>query len=239
MVAMRARLLLTLAASVLCAQTAPTQFEVSSIHPNTANDTRTSMNWGGPTFTVTGITLKRLVMQAYNLQDFQVTGGPAWFDKDRWDLTAKAPDGINTKPEVLRVMLQSLLAERFHLSAHLESKQMTVLVLYTAKGGSKLKQSAPDAGNSWTTGRGILKGGNQTTDDFARMLAGQLTQQVIDKTGLTGKFDYELKWEADEKGGDGPSVFAALQEQMGLRLDSEKAPVELFVVDRADRPTDN
>jgi uncharacterized protein (TIGR03435 family) len=236
---MRAILTLLAGACVLCAQTAPTQFEVASIHPNTANDTRTSMNWGGPTFTVTGFTLKRLVMQAFDLQDFQVMGGPSWMDKDRWDITAKAPDGVNTKPEVLRGMLQMLLHDRFHLTTHLETKTMTVLSLTVAKGGARLKQSAPDSPNSWTTGRGLLKGTNQTTADFARMLAGQLGQQVVDKTGLTSKFDYELKWEADSAKGEGPSIFAALQEQMGLKLESEKAPVQILVVDRADRPTEN
>lgn len=197
------------------------------------------MNWGGPTFTASGFTLKRLVMQAFNLQDFQVTGGPAWFEKERWDLTGKAPDGVNTKPEVLRGMLQSLLTERFHLTTHLETKSMTVLSLYVAKGGSKLKQSAPDQGNSWTNGRGLLRGTNQSIDDFARMLAGQLNQQVVDKTRLTGKFDFELKWEENPEKNEGPSVFTALQEQMGLKVEPEKAPVEILVVDRADRPTDN
>lgn len=232
------RALLTLLLSA-CALSAQTQFEVASIRPSATPDGGTSMYWGGPTFTVTNITLKRLVMQAFNLQDFQVTGGPAWFDKDRWDLTAKAPDGVNTKPDVLRGMLQELLTERFRIATHLESKQMTVLALSVSKSGSKLKPHGDDPKTSLMTGRGKLAGGNQTTDDIARTLAGQIGQQVIDKTGLTGKFDYELTWESDPTKGEGPSVFTAVQEQLGLKLDAEKAPVEILVVDRADRPTDN
>jgi uncharacterized protein (TIGR03435 family) len=239
MVGMRALLTLLFSACVLWAQDAPTQFEVASIRPNTANDTRTTMNWGGPTFTATGFTLKRLVMQAFNLQDFQVTGGPPWFDKERWDLTGKAPDGINTKPEVLRGMLQTLLADRFHLTTHLASKQMTVLALYVNKGGSKLKQSAPDSPNSIMTARGHLAGKNQSVADMARMIAGQLGEQVVDKTRLTGRFDYDLTWEPDPAKGDGPSIYTAAQEQLGLKFEPEKAPVEILVVDRADRPTDN
>lgn len=239
MVGMRALLILTLTASVLCAQDAPTQFEVASIRPNTANDNRTSMNWGGPTFTATGFTLKRLVMQAFNLQDFQIAGGPAWFDKERWDLTGKAPDGVNTKPEVLRGMLQILLSDRFHLTTHLESKQMTALSLYVAKGGSKLKQSGPDAPNSIMTARGHLAGTNQSVADIARMIAAQLGEQVVDKTRLTGKFDYDLTWEPDPAKGNGPSIYTAVQEQLGLKFEPEKTAVETLVVDRADRPTDN
>ncbi len=116
---------------------------------------------------------------------------------------------------------------------------MTVLALYVAKGGSKLKQSAADAPNSLMTARGHLAGTNQSVADIARMIAGQLGEQVVDKTSLTGKFDYDLTWEANPEKNDGPSIYTAVQEQLGLKFEQEKAPVEILVVDRAERPTDN
>jgi uncharacterized protein (TIGR03435 family) len=136
-------------------------------------------------------------------------------------------------------MLQTLLNDRFHLTTHLESKSMSVLSLYVGKGGSKLKQSVEKEGVSVLNARGHLAGTNQTVADIARAIAGALGEQVVDKTGMTGKFGYDLKWEPDPAKGDGPSIYTAVQEQLGLKFEPEKAPVEILVVDRADRPTDN
>ena len=218
---------------------APVEFEVASIRPASLDSHGASTNWGGPTFSATGYTVKSLIERAYNLQAFEVVGGPAWLDRDRFDITAKAPDGVKTTRELLPGMLQALLRDRFNLKLHRETRQATILALVVHKDGLRIKADATERPASTSTGPGRITGANRTLESLAFDLSGRLEQKVVDKTGVAGRFDYKLEWEADSAKGDGPSLFTALQEQLGLRLEPQKAPVEFLVVDGVTLPTEN
>ena len=265
---------------------APLSFEVATIKPNAAGDNRTMMqNAPGGRLNMTGINLKRVILNAYKIQDFQVAGGPGWMDSDRWDIQTKAEE--NATPAQVSEMLQTLLAERFQLKFHRENREAQVYNLVVAKNGPKLEESkldggpgaanvtpfgrggAPGAGPSMAVGRGQfavmnsgaktqVNGGAMPMSQFASMLGNLVGRTVIDKTGLTGNYDVKLEWTPDPGqgpafggpppgGGDRgaapadaplPSLFTAIQEQLGLRLDSTKGPVEVFIIDRVEKPTE-
>jgi len=236
---MRPILALMLVASAVFGQAS---FEVSTIRPsdprNIENGTlRTQFT--GPTFIANGYSLKRLILHAYDLQDFQLAGGPGWIDTERFDVAAKVPEGDDSSVDANRSRLRTLLMERFGMAVHKETKQTTVLVLTVNKGGANLtphREGEPDRTSSGVQ-QVIAKGGEMGA--LARILSARLGQPVVDKTGLGGKFDFTLKWDFNSDKGSGPSVFTALREQLGLRLDSEKGRIDVLVVDRAEKPTDN
>ena len=244
----------------LMAQQAPV-FDVATIKPNTANDFRVMLQSpGGGRFSATGIPLKLLIQEAYNVRDFQITGGPTWIGTERWDVQAKSDSITDRIPvEQLRPMLKALIEDRFQLKAHRETKEMPVYELWVAKGGSKLKTAEADGkpGPMMRMGRGEVTGNKVAMPMLAQMLSQQLRRTVIDKTGLTGEFDFTLTFtpepgqgggplgdlppraDAPPPGGDGPTIFTAIQEQLGLKVESAKGPVEVIVIDKAEKPTDN
>jgi uncharacterized protein (TIGR03435 family) len=229
--------------------------------------------------------LTLLIQRAYGIQAFQVAGGPAWIDSPGYDIEAKPEDTTDRKQMLL--MLQTLLAERFKLSLHRETRELPVYDLKVAKSGSKLPVSkevncmsmpsdgtppiAPNPGQAlcgyvagpmgeWSTYAVLrLQGSKVHMADFISKLALVLGRPVLDKTEFTRDFDLNLKFTADETtiglpgfGGPGdpgghrlptdpnlPNIFAALQEQLGLKLASAKGPVEVLVVDHVERPTAN
>jgi len=193
------------------------------------------------------VTPKMLIQMAYKMADWGIAGGPAWLDSDRYDLAATLPSGAST--EQVPLMLQSLLAERFHLETRRESRQMSVLGLTVAKGGPKLKPGSTD--EQWSGGAmkgGIFKGGFQlhqlTMAGLAEVLAGRVGRPVVDVTHLAGTFDVSLKWTPDEAGAAAPSangisIYTALEEQLGLKLESTKAPLEVLAVTRIEKPSGN
>ncbi len=272
------------------------KFDVASIKPNKSDDHRMmfAMQPGGR-FNATGVTLKRLMVFAYGIREYQLTGLPAWADSDRYDVMAKpegAPDAeptpdkmpspaeMQTRQEKMRAMLQDLLADRFGLKVHRETKDLPVYNLVVAKGGSKLSESKPDAPNIVDVpgvklgggpggeggrgpvrgamirmGRGQITGQQMSIAMLVNQLSAQTGRNVIDKTGLTGLYDIKLSWTPEEgqmmipkdggaepaaaTGDTGPSLFTAVQEQLGLKLEPAKGPVEIIVVDRVEKPTEN
>jgi uncharacterized protein (TIGR03435 family) len=210
------------------------------------------------TFTASGTTLKVLVQQAFGVRDFQISGGPSWVNTERWDLKAK-PDGPagQIPPAQLQPMLRGLLEERFQLQTHRESKEMPVYELILAKGGSKLQANRSEPGPGIRMGRGELTGKKVTVALLMQVLSQQVGRTIVDKTGLTGEYDFSLNWtpEVGQGGGqfgsnaggptppppsgDGATIFTALQEQLGLKLEAAKGPVEMIVIDKAERPSDN
>jgi len=276
------------------------KFEVASIKPNKENDHRVmfGMQPGGR-FSATGVSLRRLMVFAYGIRDYQLSGLPAWADSDRYDINAKAEGAaddaapqdrpptqaeMQTRQEKTRAMLQDLLADRFGLQIHRETKEMPVYNLVVAKNGPKLVESKNDApsgsgdapirvggmavggseGPSRSQmvriGRGQISGDRVPMTMLVNQLSANLGRNVIDKTGLTGSYDVKLTWTPEEgqmmipgggPGGagegrpeagaidSGPSIFTAIQEQLGLKLEPAKGPVEMIVVDKADKPTEN
>jgi uncharacterized protein (TIGR03435 family) len=258
---------LVLSAAVITAlgptQTVPKEFDVATVKANAANDNRFMIRpLPGGGLMITGVPLKMLIMEAYDVRTFQVSGGPGWMSTERWDIQAKA-DGVQGQLPIDQTlkMLQALIKERFHLEMHHETKEMTFYALVVGKNGSKLTPHTgepPQPGERLRVRRGTLtvKQGGMAT--LVRQLTLQLGRQVVNKTGLTGTYDFTLEWTSEPgQGGPesiglppapepqqasdstGPSIFTALQEQLGLRLDAQKGPVDIIVIDRAEKPDEN
>lgn len=194
------------------------------------------------------ITLKNLIAMAYRFDSRLILGGPAWLDDQLYDLAAKLPPGA--LKDRVPVMLQTLLAERFKLAVHRETKEQRVYFLVVGKSGPKLKEAlAPDdQGVQQLRGdrtpvqvvRGGIMGHSMHIGALAASLAHVAGYQVVDHTGLTGVFDIDLKWTLEDSKGNGPDLFTAIQEQLGLKLESGKAPVEMLMIDHAERiPSEN
>jgi bla regulator protein blaR1 len=233
-------------------------FEVATIKPNSASDNRISLMFQpGGRFVATGISLKQLVAFAYDMRDFQVSGGPGWVQDDRYDINAKSEALLGDRPdfEMARKVMQNFLKERFQLKVHEESKEMQVYALVQAKGGSKMKASdAASPGPRMRMGRGQLSGNGISMDMLSRQLSQSVGRTVLDKTELKGNFDIELTFvpeigqggpvppSADAiagSGGNGPTVFTAVQEQLGLKLESTKGPVATLIIDSVSKPSEN
>lgn len=199
------------------------------------------------------VTLKRRIRGAYDVPEPQIIGGPKWVDQDRYDIeaTATVPAGDH---DLMR-MLQTLLSERFKLVFHREQRPIPGYRLVLAKGGLKAQASAPDRGSVGNSQRGRIDAQGCTVSQLALKLAEALKQPVLDATAVAGKFDFKVQWTPDDplvkppspdqrpggapEFGVGPSIFSALQEQLGLKLESSKIPAEVLVIDSAERPSAN
>ncbi len=286
----------TLAAQAPQPPADPPAFEVASIKPNNSGDGRVMMQMQPGQFRATNITLRLLIRNAYQLQDFQISGGPSWMASDHYDLIAKMPDGFQpppgppapgSGPGPLQLMLRGLLAERFKLTVHNETKDSSIYALIVARSdgklGPSLKKSETDCAAQFAAGRGRGRGpmppppgppqpgesipcgirigpgaltmGGTPLSQFANSLGMFAGRIVLDRTGLAGNYDINLTWTPDQMprpAGDGPpplingvavdpngpSLFTAVQEQLGLKLDSQRGPVEMLVVDRAEKPVE-
>jgi len=216
------------------------QFEVASIKRSDPDHVgvQTFFSPGGR-FSALTAPLKSLVCFAYQLRDHQVAGGAGWVETEPFDITAKAEGEASY--DQLRLMVQALLADRFQLKFHRETREQPVYSLVVAKGGPKV-QEAKSAGRGVGIGaRGRLNGNGADMATFASALAGKLGRSVVDRTGLKGVYDFVVTWTPDEEqvNAPGPSLFTAMQEQLGLKLESTKGPVEVLVIDHAARPSEN
>jgi len=239
------------------------QFEVASIKPSDPDNSRTSFDPGAKVgrFVVTGASLKLLIGYAWDKQLTQISGGPKWLDSDRFDIEATkgnidvpVPASLAQRPMYWqnRAMLQSLLEERFHLVVHNEMRQEPVYELVPARSGPRLKDATVDETPRQQVSRGQITATATALSQLARLLAGLLDRQVVDKTGLAGRYNFTLTYAYDTSrrgtvgpdadpaaAPDTPSLFTALQEQLGLSLKSARGPVEFLVVDRAEKPDAN
>lgn len=229
--------------------------------------------WAAPDgFSAWFITLQQMISVAYGVERFQISGGPNWLPSERFDIEAKldastadALEKLSQDQHVLaqQQMLQSLLANRFQLTAHRETKELTIYKLVIAKAGLKLQEAKPDGAHP---GAGSMRGsqlsGEMTAQavpiaSLARNLTQMLGHPVLDQTGLKGVYDFKLQFAPDDRlqpppglapnqrlpvpaaDPNAPSLFDALQEQLGLKLESGKGPVEVIVIDHVERPSAN
>jgi uncharacterized protein (TIGR03435 family) len=195
------------------------------------------------------ITLKNLIAMAYGMDSRLIAGGPSWLDEQLYDVSAKLPP--DTQKDQIPEMLQKLLEDRFRLVIHGEGKEQRAYFLVIGKSGPNLKKvDAKADGDDVQHVRGnalqgqMVPGGimgrSVTMEWLAATLARATAYQVIDHTGLTGIFDVNLTWRAEESKADGPDLLTAIQEQLGLKLESGRATVKILVVDHAERiPSDN
>jgi uncharacterized protein (TIGR03435 family) len=222
-------------------------FEVASIRPHEGRVAFVSSTISGPRVRVVAYGLGGLLMEAYDMKYYQLSGLPSWTDSDRFDIDAKAEGEATLTKAQFKQMLQTLLADRFHVKVHLETKEMPVYALVVGKNGPKLKESVAEKFS--LTMRGVqgveitvLKG---SMEQLATQLSGSGTDRpVLDKTGLTGTYDYTLNWTPERDGvpppdSSGVTLPIAVQEQLGLKLESQKAPIEILVVDHAEKPSAN
>ena len=271
---LRASLLSVLLLAAGIAQEAPRPaFQVASVKRTTANPTHQMFRpQPGGRVIAENAPLQLLIQNAYGVQAYQVVGGPAWLTTDGYDIEAK-PEGEVGNAE-MRLMLQSLLADRFQLAVHRETRERPVYVLAAAKGEfhppapkddcATAAPGAPPTPGAFPCGRvGIngaptgleMNGRKAPMAEFVRILAMLVGHPVIDHTGYSSEFDIHLTFTPDESleglpapppgappmpsDPSRPTLFGALQEQMGLKLSASKGPVEVLVVDRAERPTAN
>jgi uncharacterized protein (TIGR03435 family) len=232
------------------AQSAPApiqRFEVATVKPSVADSSSSSgIKTGHGRLDAQNVTLKRCIIGAYGVGPQQITGGPDWLDADRFEILAKAEQPVNDDA-VLMLMLQDLLAERFRLVVHRETKTVPAFVLEVAKNGPKLERAvAGEAStNTSTSSSGItIDARNTDMESFAKILARRTDLPVLNHTGLAGIFNFKLQWTPDSNkpsaaGTEGVSLFTAIQEQLGLRLRSQKAPIEALVIDHAEKPKGN
>jgi uncharacterized protein (TIGR03435 family) len=244
--------------------TAPPVFEVASVKsaPSPPVGAIGLFTYPGGRIVVSNYTLKNLIHDAYNVEDYQILGGPRWVNDDRYNIEAKPPESsasskwipanFKTPPNAeIRQMLQTLLAERFQLKVHPETRKESVYALVVAKGGPKLKAPTTEKQPFIGLGRvgardkaaalSTLDGQNATMAQLAERLAARvLRRKVLDQTGLQGNFDFRLEYAADFAQSDaGESVFQALQEQLGLKLETQPGLNDVLIIDSAEKPSGN
>jgi len=234
-------------------QSAPLAFDVAAIHQHIPEPHERShiVNEGG-SFTTVNVDLAAILQWAYNLPESRIVGGPSWLGSARWDIEAKADNALDTQKtydadaarQEKRRMVQALLADRFHFVAHQETRELPIYALVVAKRGAKFLDTKAEGSkfDRWN-GRIELQGGDDTVAVLAEQLAEVLGRVVVDKTGIQGRYKIALTWAPDDRttasSEAGPSIFTALQEQLGLKLKPQKGPVEVLVIDRAEMPSQN
>jgi len=222
----------------------PPGFEAASIRRNPDGGLNTHINVSGGRLTVVNASTKTLIRNAYGILSFQLAGEPRWLDTEMYDIAATTGSTEDIAPDQLKQLLQNLLADRFQLKAHWETREASVYVLMLDKDGRKIKESPDAQAPGVNTRKGpdgaVMNGTREPVSILAGNLADQLGRIVVDKTGLRGAYDWTLEWAPDgatESGG--PSLFTAVREQLGLRLEAQKGPMETLVIDSVQRPSEN
>jgi uncharacterized protein (TIGR03435 family) len=221
------------------------EFEVASIKPSTVKDGSFTYEFPpGGRFSGRNLTVQNLLRIAYELQDYQISGSQGWITSAGFDIEARAAasTGNLSRQQVLE-MVQALLADRFHLVLHRETRQLPIYALLVGKTGPRLQAADSNVGQP-TARLGQLIVQKMTMASLANILAFDLKRPVRDDTALKGEFAFKLEWtpglgEADIGESTRPSLFTAVQEQLGLKLESAKGPVEVFVVDHLEKPSEN
>ena len=245
------------AAILIFAAVAPAQTisYVASVKENKSADARGGSEYfPGGRFSATAVTVRNLIRTAYRIQDYQLAGAPAWFATKRYDIAAKAEG--NPPPQLF---LQTLLKDHFQLAVHKETRELPAFALRMVrndgKAGAQLHESDFDCGAYLASAHALPQPGTLSPcsaqinlgslsakaipmTQLATILAPFVGRFVVDRTGLTGRFDVELMWTRDEAAADaaGPSIFTPIEEQLCLKLVPEKAQVEVLVVDSAQEP---
>jgi uncharacterized protein (TIGR03435 family) len=237
-------------------------FDVASIRQNTTvggrNHINNSTNDGHFTFTTGNATLKSILHFAFGLPENQIVDAPAWVDSANFDIVAKAGPDADTQLNALsgeqnqlakQRMVQALLADRFALKTHPETRELPVynLVVANAKAGPKLTPTEAHGTTIDNNKRSIhIVGGDDSVEVLAEYLAKTLGRTVIDRTGITGRFDLTLKWTPEDAAANPnpapdapPDIFTAIQEQLGLKLEPAKGPVPVLVIDHIELPSEN
>jgi uncharacterized protein (TIGR03435 family) len=232
------------------------RFEVASIKLHTGIIIMSGLDISGSRIAIPASTVSDLITSAYGIKSYQLEGVSEWMQTDRYDIAARAPGDRAPTEEEEKRMLQALLAERFQLKVHQETREKPVYALIVGKSGSKLKENPAGSGVTRFNRKGrdvelVFTGTpiDSLIVQFPRMPG--IDRPVLDETGLTGKYDFQfsltdvqLGMKVEQNGipaadSDSASVFTALQDQLGLKLEPRRAPIRVFVIDRVERPSEN
>jgi uncharacterized protein (TIGR03435 family) len=225
------------------------QFEVASIRP-AKQDGDHDVDTDNGFFRTHNLTLKRLIATAWEIDTGRIIGGPGWIDSDSYDINARIPaEFAKRTDDKVPLMIQSLLADRFKLVTHREPREVSGYLLVVAKKGAKMERAKPGGDDSYSDANNThLAAKNFTMEAFARRLSNNrdIGKVVVDRTGLAGGFNFELDWlperfdsKLQSSADDRTSIFTALQEQLGLKLESAKFSTLVLVVDHAEKPGEN
>jgi uncharacterized protein (TIGR03435 family) len=249
-------------------ETASPVFEVATVKLNKSGVSGSHSSLDNDRFTATNVSLKNVMQyQAYGIPEPRILDGPKWLNTERFDIQAKADSAtldalkpLRREDRQLQIqrMFQQLLADRFKLTVHWETRELPVYAMIVAKNGSHLQATKQtDDGASISTNNGELTARGVTMAEIARALTQELSRElgrvVVDKTGVDGRYDITLRWTPESGAapvsygaGDtasqpdaGPSIFTAFQEQLGLKLESTKGPVQVLVIDHVEMPSEN
>ncbi len=237
------------------------EFTVATIKPSRPDAPRGGYGFRGQDVTTTNVTVNWMIKLAYNMHAHQITGGPAWLDSAKYDTVGRPDTPGQPSRDQMKLMIQGLLADRFQLKFHIEKREMPVYAMVVLKTGAKLTASAGDPnafpGIGFGQGPGVLSlvGRNTTLEGVANALQSNiLDKPVVNQTGLTGRYDFLLKFTPDPSqvanfGGLAPGnatdpdappdIFSAFQQQLGLKLESTKALVDVIVIEKIERPSEN
>ncbi len=224
-------------------------FEAASIKPSDPSSAGYSWNTYPGRLTVQNLSLKNLIMLAWDVKSYQIAGGPKWLDGDRFDVVAKmdeseanAARGKEADARI-RMALQALLTDRFQLRIHADSKPLSAYSLVAARSGFRLRPVEKVHGRSSSWGRGQLTAKESSIAEFASALSNQMDRPVVDHTGIDGIYDFTLKWspgeDPDAEDSAGASLFTVIQETLGLKLEGKKIPVPMIAVESAEKPDAN
>jgi uncharacterized protein (TIGR03435 family) len=222
------------------------EFDVASVKPSRLDGWQGIDTMPGR-IRADSITLERSIREAYGIGPHRILGGPDWIATERWEIVARAASPVDDD-DVLMRMLRALLADRFQLVLHRETRSLPAYVLEVNKNGPKMQRTDPgDQDTELHGGRGgptTLQARKTDMDHLAEVLGWRMDRPVVNNTGLSGAFNFTLHWAPDnlrnpDEAGDDVSIFTAVGEQLGLRLHPARAPVEVLVIDHVERPSEN
>jgi uncharacterized protein (TIGR03435 family) len=229
----------------LCAQDAQkdapsTSFEVASIRMVSDGQETVFPTFPAPQFTAENTSLTLLIAIAYGMSDNRIVGKPSWLDTTLYTVRAKPEGDASLTEKQYRPLMQDLLQRRFHLAVHFETREVSGYELVVAKGGSKLEITTKSDAMAYIYSNG-LQSASLNTRTLASLLSRPLGHPVVDKTGLTDFYKLKLSFAPVEEPSSGlPDIFTAVQEQLGLKLESKKIPADFLVIDHVDKtPTEN
>ena len=228
-------------------------FDVVAIKPNKTLGGGDSTSSNKTTYVATNVSLKQMLVHAFDMREAQIYGLPGWADSDRWDVNAKISDPDMAQLDAMtreqrRGIARAMLTERFHMTVHTEMRMQPIYELTVVGSGPKFKASAPGEESGTSTGgsdeRMNLKATKITLTSLAQSLTPQMDRAVIDKTGLAGEYDLMLLWTSDRAplplpDDAPPTIFTAIEEQLGLKLVPAKGMAPVLVVDHVERPAEN
>jgi uncharacterized protein (TIGR03435 family) len=224
-----------------------TAFEVATIKPAAPSDGGAKFAGRPGGLELGNFSPKALIRMAFgNLPNNRIVGGPSWLDSERYDINGQLKQGERAAPPLMyQLPLRALLAERFKFRYRMEPKEFPVYELVVARGGPRLTPNTDGVGPGGLSNPGHFTGKKLTMETFANRFPG-VDRIVIDKTGLTGEYDFEFTWAPDPGSAAGVnavpgavSIFTAIQEQLGLRLQQGKAPLDVLVIENLEKPTEN